>query len=126
MISESELRRRLAALREGERKGRWRVTYEIITEESAAEGDIAESGFIDPDGFRVQAIIGAPTPGVEMTLRNALRFVYPQEDCGRWLSEIDASGHFANPEGERRNSLHPPDNITAASYRRVKRLLGVK
>ncbi len=122
----SELRPRLAAIRASERQGRWRVTYEIITEESAAEGDIAESGFIDPDGFRVQAIIGAPTPGVEMTLRNALRFVCPQEDCGRWLSEIDATGHFFDAEGERRNSLHPPENITAASYRRVKRLLGVR
>lgn len=35
----------------------------------------------------------------------------------------DKSGYGA--EGERRNYLHPPDNITAASYRRLCRLLGV-
>lgn len=105
---------------------KWRVTYETITEESAAEGDIAESGFINPDGFRTPALIGKPTPGVEMSLRNALRFVYPQEDVGRWLIEIDGRGHFTDAEGETRNQLHPPENITAASYGRLKRLLGVK
>lgn len=104
---------------------KWRVTYDVITEESAEQGDIAEGGFINPDGYRVAPVIGAPTPGVEMTLRNALRFVVPQYDFGRWLGEVDATGHFTDAEGERRNYLHPPDNITAASYRRLCRLLGV-
>lgn len=104
---------------------KWRVTYEIITEESAAEGDIAESGFINPDGWKTPAIIGAETPGVGMTLRNALRFVCPQEDVGTWLIEIDPRGHFTDAEGETRCQLHPPCNITPASYGRLKRLLGV-
>lgn len=105
---------------------KWRVTYDIITEESAAEGDIAEGGFINAEGERVAAVIGAETPGVGMTLRQALRFVTPQEDVGSWLSEVDATGHFTDAEGEKRCALHPPRNITEASYGRLCRLLGVR
>lgn len=105
---------------------KWRVTYDIITEESAANGDIAEDGFINADGERVAAVIGAETPGVGMTLRQALRFVTPQEDIGRCLIEIDATDHFTDAEGEKRCALHPPGNITPASYRRLCRLLEVR
>lgn len=105
---------------------KWRVTYEVITEESAACGDIAEGGFINAEGWRTEALVGRPTPGVDMTLRNALRFVTPQEDVGRWLIEVDGRGHFTDAEGETRHALHPPENITPASYSRLCRLLGVQ
>lgn len=102
--------------------GRFRVTYDIVTPESAEHGDSAESGFVLPGGWKEPA--GSPEP-VSMTLREAAELCYPQEDSGHWLSEADGRVDYATGAEERR-SLHPPDNITGASYGRLKRLLGVR
>lgn len=102
---------------------RFRVTYEIVTPESAEHGDVADSGFLTAQGWRVEALIGKPTPGVNMTLREAANLVGCCEDAGSWLIETDGRDKYATGEHEWR-SLHPPDNITAASYERVARLFG--
>lgn len=104
---------------------RWRVTYETITPESAEHGDAEERGFMLPGGWREQAVIGADTSGVGMTLRDALQLCSPQEDCGRWLSEVDGDTDYQTG-AETYCSLHPPENITQASYGRLCRLLGIK
>ncbi len=101
----------------------WRVTFDVVTEESAEAGDVAESGFLDSRGWRVPAIIGAETPGVDMTLSEAMALVSPIEDCGAWWRDGGATDRIGDVESR---SIHPPQSITCASYARVSRLLGVK
>lgn len=106
------------------RSAQWRVTYDIVTPESAEHGDYADSGFVNADGLPVAALIGRETEGVAMTLREALELCQPSEDSGTWLTETEGRVDPATGESESR-SLHPPRNITPASYARLKRLLGV-
>lgn len=100
---------------------RWRVTYDRVTEESAEQGDSDECGWAHYGGWRYP--VEDPGPH-EMTLREALKFVYPSEDCGRWFCSA--------PEPDYREGfdetlcLHPPQGITPASYARVKRLLKIR
>lgn len=91
-------------------KNQFRVTYEIVTEESAIHGDFAENGFAHPH---------------EMSLREALdvagcgRGGY--EDSGDWFTTIDLQINYATGE-EARYSIHPMD-VTPSSYERIRRLL---
>lgn len=101
---------------------KWRVTYEIVTPESAAEGDAEERGFLLPGAWKVAA---DSSEDVNMSLREALALCSPQEDCGRWLSEVDGDTDYRTGAVTTR-SLHPPRYITPASYGRLCRLLGVQ
>ncbi len=101
----------------------WRVSYEIVTPESAAEGEAEERGMI--------------TEGEGVTLRHALQLAtgslshYAAESANEWpiraprWFDFDFSECFQTGAHERR-SLHVPDSITPASRRRLARLLGVK
>lgn len=104
---------------------RWRVTYDVTTEESAMVGDFAESGFLDRHGGRVPARIGEPTPLVSMTLREACELVASGacEDSGAWITEADSRIDYATGAEERR-ALHPPRRISGASYGRLCALMG--
>ena len=98
----------------------FRVTYDIVTPESAERGDYDEAGFVQPGGWH------APADSAEdcgMTLREAVRLCCPQEDAGSWFAEVDGRVNYRTGAEERR-SLHPPRNITAASYDRLAKLLG--
>jgi hypothetical protein len=98
------------------------VTYEIVTEESAANGEAESMGFVSPGEWHTE---DRPEP---VTLREALRLVYPNEDCGSWFastSPIEDRAYFELGHHETR-SLHPPDGITPSSYRRLKRLLRIR
>lgn len=101
---------------------KWRVTYEIVSYESAEQGDASERGFVQPGGWKVPA---DSDDDVNMSLREALDLCDPQEDCGRWLTEVDGRTDYASGDNETR-ALHPPRGITAASYRRLCRLCGVR
>ena len=98
--------------------GKFRVTYEIVTPDSAEHGDVAERGFMLPGHWRVSSGRNAG-----LTLREATRLAAPQEDSGRWWSEVDGRQHYATGAVETR-SIHPPRNITPSSYARVSRVLG--
>lgn len=102
-------------------RARFRVTYDIVTPESAEIGDYAEAGFVTPGGWKVPAL----SAGVNMRLREALDLFSAGavEDSGRWLTESDARRDFETGAEERR-ALHPPEGITPASYARLKRLVG--
>ena len=100
--------------------GAFRVTYDIVTPESAESGDVAESGFILPGAWRQSATEPGP---VEMRLRDAVRLCSPQEDSGRWFSEVDGRTDYRTGAVELRH-LNPPHNITPASYARLRRVLG--
>lgn len=99
----------------------FRVTYEIVTEESAREGDASERGYIGPGGMHVDVSTDEDRASVSMELREALNYCHPQENCGSWFTECDAREDYATGDSETR-SLHPPENITGASYRRLCRL----
>jgi hypothetical protein len=102
----------------------FRVTYEIITPESAGHGDAEERGFLLPGGWPVSVDEALTGENVNMSLKEALSLCYPQQDCGSWFAEVD--GHEDYRTGARKTcALHPPANITASSYARLTRLLGL-
>ncbi len=101
------------------------VTYETITEESAANGDVEDRGFIMSGGHHVDVANEADREACQMSLREALRYVTPQENSGSCFSEVDGDLNYRTGEREYR-SLHPPRNITPASYRRLVRLFKLR
>lgn len=108
------------------------VTYEIITPESAEHGDAAERGFVLDNGWHELLPDDVCGPGAGkimaacgMRLREAANLVGCVEDCGAWFCESDDRQNYRTGEATR-YSLHPPENITAASYRRLRRVLGIR
>lgn len=99
--------------------GKFRVSFSIVTPESAELGDYAEHGFLLPGEWRESA---ETSEDVTMSLREATRLAYPQCDAGRWWQEEDGREDYATGAREYR-AIHPPSNITPASYARVTRLL---
>lgn len=99
---------------------RFRVTYEVITPASAARGDVAEAGYIGRGNWHTNY----GNPETELSLRDAFQLACPQEDSGRWFSEIDGRHDFVTGARERR-FVHPPENITIASYKRLRRVFGI-
>lgn len=97
--------------------GKFRVTYEIVTHESAEHGDAESRGYVQPGEWRTD------DAGDGLTLREAMRLAAPQEDSGRWWSEVDGRQNYTTGAVETR-SIHPPRNITPSSYARVSRVLG--
>lgn len=100
------------------------VTYEIITEESARDGDSAAHGYVDQN----------------LSLRDAIRIVNETEsshcsqeciessdsrvESARWFTVYNSMSWI---DGECENrSLHIPDSVTPSSRRRIARLLGVR
>ena len=101
----------------------FRVTYEIVTPESAEIGDVAEHGFITPGDWQspIEEALKEPLDTYNVTLREAMRLAYPQEDCGRWWLECDGRLDYRTGAVETR-AIHPPHNITPSSYARVSRI----
>lgn len=86
--------------------GGFDVTYETWTE------DCMEAGDTDERGFWAEGI----------SLREAVRMVGHVQDCGTWFAETVGDTDYTTGAVTYR-SLHPPHNITKASYGRLKRLL---
>lgn len=107
----------------------FRVTFDTVTFESAENGLAERSGFVDPAGYEYTRDNFATwkdwqefTPP-EMSLREALNIHGgPFEDSGRWFSTVDGCHNYRTGE-ETRYSIHPPANITPASYERLAKLL---
>ena len=95
---------------------RFNVTYQIVTDESAEQGEAAESGFICQD---VRLYVA-----VDAVFRTRTLFVggYGTTYDGRTFT-VDNGMEFLTGEYESR-SLHRPDNVTDASWARLCRLLG--
>jgi hypothetical protein len=100
----------------------FRVTYNIVTPESAEQGDFAECGFVLPGGWHTSADTDDETC---MTLREAMNLCSPQSNSGAgcWMEEDSRTDYHTS--AEERRSIHPPRDITAASYARVTKLLGL-
>ena len=103
-------------------KNGFRVTFEIVTQESARNGDYAKAGFLLRDGSPARKNAAPKT--LNMGLREAMRLVYPQRDAGRWWQEEDGQIYAkGKTDVEETRAIHPPRNITPASYARGTRLL---
>jgi hypothetical protein len=99
------------------------VTYEIVTPESAEQGDFEDTGYVVPGGWHGNADTPEDREAVLMDLRSARRLVDGGlEDNGRWFSQVSSDTNWRTGAEETR-SLHPPESITKASYARLKRLL---
>lgn len=101
------------------------VTYDIVTTESAEDGDTAENGFVHANGGRDPLHLVVDSADYAMDLRTALLHCTPQWDCGTWFNQEAQIEDYSTDEHVS-YSLHPPRNITPASYARLKRLLNVR
>jgi hypothetical protein len=94
---------------------RFNVTFEIVTPESAANGEAEKIGYAAKD----------------VRLREAFTECghYLFEDAGRWFSNPEyghgTRDYFAHGREETR-SLHPPENITPSSYQRLRKLFEIR
>lgn len=101
---------------------RYAVTYDIVTPESAAEGDSAERGFLAPGGWPSE---DRPEP---MSLREALDLVSPTEassthaHAGLWFSS-EPRPDYRTGDYETR-SLHR-NPMTERHARRLAKLLRI-
>jgi len=95
---------------------KFNVTFEIVTPESAAEGDAAERGFVAEN----------------VSLREAYKAIgcyalkadeWPVRSP-RWFTNFEYDEDFQTGARESR-SLHLPNHLTEASRMRIARLLGV-
>lgn len=107
-----------------------RITYEIITPESAEHGDADERGFVEPRfdmHVPIEEVMANgqdwPKESLRWTLRHAEIFLgrNGMEDNGRWFTALDGNTNYQTG-AETRYSLHPDDNTTPASYDRLKRI----
>ena len=89
------------------------VTYDIVTPESAENGDVAEAGYVAED----------------VSLRDAIAAVggvcYEHNGGYEWFTNCEYNLNYGTGAQESR-SLHLPDGITGASRVRIGRLLGVR
>jgi hypothetical protein len=124
----------MTTLRSTEPYGTFRVTYETITEESAEQGDYAESGWIDWTGSPCDDY--AESCWDLRDLLDRLGGCYAEGDGAsvpRWLSLDPQSDFWLSPFWRDlagvdalgvTASVHRPDWITDASWIRVCRCLG--
>jgi hypothetical protein len=101
------------------------VTYDIITPDSAEDGDTAENGYVHANGGRDPVERVENSADYAMDLRTALRHCQPQWDSGSWFDQEGQIEDYATNETIA-YSLHPPRAITPSSYARLRRLLGVR
>lgn len=106
---------------------KFRVTYEIVTPESAEHGDFAENGFCTAGGGRdpIKVAMAEPIESYEMDLRAARGLAWPIEDCGNWFAGGNQTLSYRDGS-EITYSLQPPESITGASYGRLRRLFGIR
>lgn len=92
------------------------LTFERITPESAAQGDVAERGVL-AEGVSLRDAVEA--------LWYAERGVEASEwpvRCPRWLTGYET--HYCSDTGDTANvSMHFPESVTGASRRRIYRFL---
>lgn len=102
----------------------FRVTYEIVTQESAEHGEADERGFIS-EGENLREAI-ADARGTRTCHCDGVLSVEADEYPMRAPRSVTISNGMEFLTGAYENrSLHIPDGITSASRRRIARLLGV-
>jgi hypothetical protein len=101
------------------------VTYEIVTPESAADGDADERGFVAeniPLREALQELHATRTShvsGVEYIECDSWSCKSP-----RWITVLNDPEYLTGAQESR--SLHIPDGVSCASRRRIAKLAGVR
>ena len=104
-----------------------RITYEVITPESAEEGDAEERGFIEPK-YNIRVPIDEamnhddwPAESLEWSLTDAERFLGrgAMEDSGSWFNTCDPERDYQTG-AETYYALHPNRGVTGATYARLR------
>lgn len=92
------------------------VTYDIVTEESAENGETSEDGFIyEAVGLRIAI------DGLFETRTSHVGGINFIESGDNWITVGNGMEHVTGAYESR--SLHFPDNMTPASINRVVRLI---
>ena len=113
-------------------------TYDKTTCESAASGSFSEHGWLlpgmweypieDEDGYYESTLEYAKNGKFDLTdLGEVINFAESLgicEDSGNWLSSIDPDIDYQSGENTF-YSLHI-EGVTASTYNRIKRLLGIR
>lgn len=101
------------------------VTYDIVTEESASEGDVEERGFVSENVRLRDALCDVrQTRTNECGGPTAVEASDSRVNEARWIT-ITNGMEFLTGAVESR-SLHIPDAVTASTRVRIARLLGVR
>ncbi len=101
------------------------VTYEIVTPESAENGDTEENGFIAERVPLREAIHLVNETRTEHV--SGVKCIETDEYPVRspsWITVVNGMEFLTGAQESR--SLHMPDNLTPASRLRIARLLGVR
>lgn len=93
------------------------VTYEIITHESAEEGDAQERGFVIENVSLREAL------GHVQGVMTASMHPFDASYAHVWFSTVDPDIDYRTGEYEYR-SLHLPVNLTPSTRQRIARLIG--
>ena len=101
---------------------KFNVTYEIVTPESAEQGDAEERGFIARDISLREAIeLALETRTAEV---GGIESIEPSEHPGdnfRWITITNGTEYRTGAQESR--SLHIPDHVTPSSRARLWALL---
>jgi hypothetical protein len=103
---------------------RFAVTYDIVTEESATDGDFAESGYVLESATLRDALVAlhetrtAQCDGVSAIECDSTPCIRPH-----WITVTNGIEYLTGDYESR--SLHIPTTVTASSARRIARLAGV-
>lgn len=99
---------------------KWRVCFEVVTEESAIEGDASERGFIGEFNSLRDAIENCGPRTNRCDGGTWWPSSYPIRDTFTWFTryfyEWESGDHYTV-------SIHPPRNITLSSLKRLERFL---
>ena len=104
---------------------RFNVTYEIVTPESAEDGDASELGFISESVTLRDAI--ADTFQTRTSLCEGVAFIETSDSDvarARWITVTN--GMEIHTGAYESRSLHFPDDITGATRRRIARIMGAR
>jgi len=96
------------------------ITYEIITHESAENGECAEEGFILQDVSLKEAMSELRWIGA-MEASNTS----DSDDWGMWFLQIDPNVDMQTG-AEERWSFHVPRGLTPSTRRRIARLVAAR
>ena len=122
------------------KKDTFRVTYDVVTEESARDGDVSDSGFVSGTGWRDSTSFltrSSDMSDYDMSLRVAHSLMSgiaheanesPISNSVRWLTQYESNDgtRAFYEQGETESlSVHIPDSITNASRIRICRLFGL-
>ena len=105
-----------------------RVTYQIVTPESAEHGDYEEAGFILPaSGFHLRVPLDEvdefEDSELQWDLQDAEQWLgrNAMYDCGNWFESCDPEEDYTTGESTT-YSLHPDRSITPSSYNRLAKI----